>query len=83
MISILDCTLRDGGYYNNWDFNQLLVDSYLEAMDSLCIDYVEIGFRSLINNKFKGKVVTKVSKEKLYQTAEEYHQYYLKRKSFI
>ena len=35
------------------------------------------------NDKFKGKVVTKVSKEKLYQPAEEYHQYYLKRKSFI
>ena len=35
------------------------------------------------NDKFKGKVVTKVSEEKLYQPAEEYHQYYLKRKSFI
>ncbi len=20
---VLDCTLRDGGYYNNWDFNAL------------------------------------------------------------
>ena len=35
------------------------------------------------NDKFKGKVVTKVSKEKLYQPAEEYHQYYLKRENFI
>ena len=35
------------------------------------------------NDKLKGKVVTKVSKEKLYQPAEEYHQYYLKRKNFI
>ena len=21
-VSILDCTLRDGGYYNNWDFSK-------------------------------------------------------------
>ena len=20
-LTILDCTLRDGGYYNNWQFN--------------------------------------------------------------
>lgn len=54
MISCLDCTLRDGGYYNNWDFDQILVEDYLAAMDALHIDYVEIGFRSLINNGFKG-----------------------------
>ena len=35
------------------------------------------------NNKLKGKVVTNISKEKLYQPAEEYHQYYLKRKSIL
>ena len=32
------------------------------------------------NEKLKGKVVTNISKEKLYQAAEEYHQYYLKRR---
>jgi len=35
------------------------------------------------NEKFKGKIVTKISKEKLYQPAESYHQYYLKKKSII
>lgn len=29
---ILDCTLRDGGYYNDWDFDRKLVTEYLEAM---------------------------------------------------
>ena len=24
-IKILDCTLRDGGYYNNWDFDYEVV----------------------------------------------------------
>ena len=54
MINILDCTLRDGGYYNNWDFEENLVHEYLQAMDSLQIDFVEIGFRSLKNDSFKG-----------------------------
>ena len=45
-IKILDCTLRDGGYYTNWDFDSNFVDGYLEAMDSLPIDYVEIGYIS-------------------------------------
>ena len=44
---ILDCTLRDGGYYNNWDFSTSLVSLYLEAMDSSGVDVVEIGFRFL------------------------------------
>ena len=39
--------------------------------------------KSEFNEKLKGKIVTKISKEKLYQPAEKYHQYYLKRKSII
>ncbi len=32
-IKLVDCTLRDGGYYNNWDFNPLLIQDYLSAME--------------------------------------------------
>ena len=35
------------------------------------------------NEKLSGKIVTNISKEKLYQPAEEYHQYYLKRKGLL
>ena len=35
------------------------------------------------NKIFNGKVVTNISEEKLYQPAEEYHQYYLKRKGVL
>jgi len=54
MIKLLDCTLRDGGYYNNWDFDEKLVKVYLQVMASIKIDFVEIGFRSLNNENFKG-----------------------------
>lgn len=53
-LKLLDCTLRDGGYYNNWDFTPELIQDYFLAMDALQIDFVEIGFRSLINKGFKG-----------------------------
>lgn len=54
MIKLLDCTLRDGGYYNFWDFNDQLIADYLLAMDALNVDYIEIGFRSSKNQGFKG-----------------------------
>jgi len=54
MVKLLDCTLRDGGYYNNWDFSQELIAEYLLAMDALKIDFIEIGLRTLKNESFKG-----------------------------
>lgn len=51
---LLDCTLRDGGYYNAWDFAPELINDYLDAMQALGTDYVELGFRSLDSTGFKG-----------------------------
>lgn len=45
-MKILDCTLRDGGYYNNWHFSIEFVWSYLQLCSDLQIDLVEIGFKS-------------------------------------
>ncbi len=53
-LNILDCTLRDGGYYNNWDFNINLIREHLTVLERCKINIVEIGFRSLINNEYKG-----------------------------
>ena len=53
-MKILDCTLRDGGYYNNWEFNRELINEYLKVMNNLEIDFVEIGFRFLDNVRTKG-----------------------------
>lgn len=52
---LLDCTLRDGGYYTNWDFNPELVDSYIQAMNALPIDYIEIGYRNNPSKEYLGK----------------------------
>ena len=45
-VKILDCTLRDGGYYTNWDFSDEIVSSYIKTFESLPIDYLEVGYRS-------------------------------------
>lgn len=49
-IKILDCTLRDGGYYNDWNFNAKLVNEYISSINKSNIDIVEIGFRFLKKN---------------------------------
>ena len=53
-ITFVDCTLRDGGYHNAWDFSVPLTDGYLAAMAALGTDRVELGFRSLRRDGFKG-----------------------------
>ena len=53
-MKILDCTLRDGGYYNSWNFPIDVINKYLEAMQAAGVDIVELGLRSLINKSFNG-----------------------------
>lgn len=51
---LLDCTFRDGGYYNKWNFDLDLFIEYLGCMDVCKVDIVEIGFRFNIKNKNYG-----------------------------
>ena len=54
-MQILDCTFRDGGYYTDWDFNETIVRSYLEGMNNLPIDYIELGYRNNPEKEYLGK----------------------------
>ncbi len=51
----LDCTFRDGGYHNNWNFKKPLIDKYLKCMSKLKINFIELGFRFLNRNKSRGE----------------------------
>lgn len=53
-MNLLDCTLRDGGYYNSWDFSEPVIHQYLVAMQAAGVNIVELGLRSLKNNGFNG-----------------------------
>jgi 4-hydroxy 2-oxovalerate aldolase len=49
-IKILDCTLRDGGYYNDWNFSSNLSQRYLQSITKLPIDIIEVGYVSKNKN---------------------------------
>ena len=51
---LLDCTFRDGGYYNKWNFDLNLFSDYIECMSICKIDIVEIGFRFNAKKKYLG-----------------------------
>lgn len=58
-IKLLDCTLRDGGYINDWNFGYPTIKSIIRKLVESKVDYVEVGFlrnceydrdKSLFNN---------------------------------
>ena len=53
-IKILDCTLRDGGYYNKWDFDKNIYQKYFYSIKKSKIDAIEIGFRFFPQNYYLG-----------------------------
>lgn len=43
-INLLDCTLRDGGYVNDWNFGEKAITGIVRRMALTGIEYLEIGF---------------------------------------
>lgn len=43
-IKILDCTLRDGGFVNNWKFGHECIINIIGRLDRASIDIIEIGY---------------------------------------
>lgn len=45
-IKLLDCTLRDGGYVNDWKFGKYTIETILKSLSISGIDIIECGFLS-------------------------------------
>lgn len=43
-VSLLDCTLRDGGYVNDWEFGHDTLTNVFERLVSTNVEIIEIGF---------------------------------------
>ena len=43
-VSVLDCTLRDGGYVNNWEFGEENIRFIRRKLDDIGTDVIELGF---------------------------------------
>lgn len=50
MIKLLDCTLRDGGYINNWEFGYTKIKNTIADLEASRVDILELGF--LKNEKY-------------------------------
>ena len=56
-VSILDCTLRDGGYCNKWLFGEKNIRKILFGLSEAKIDYVECGYLSNRSNYRNGSSI--------------------------
>ena len=52
-IKILDCTLRDGGFVNNWSFGHECIINIIGRLDRAHIDIIEVGYlrNTAVENK--------------------------------
>lgn len=53
-VSLLDCTLRDGGYVNNWLFTREEIWSTVTNLTDAGINYVEMGYLTSITSAVGG-----------------------------
>ncbi len=54
-FNLLECTLRDGGYQVNWDFDEDFVNDYLKLCSNLDLKNIEFGFRFFDNSVWRGE----------------------------
>jgi 4-hydroxy 2-oxovalerate aldolase len=54
-MKLLDCTIRDGGYVNDWKFTEEQMRECYVACSNAGVDYMEIGFRNFKKPEFLNK----------------------------
>lgn len=53
-IYLLDCTLRDGGYVNNWEFGLDNIKGFVKKIETTGVEFFEIGFlKNIVYKKDK------------------------------
>jgi 4-hydroxy 2-oxovalerate aldolase len=64
-VKVLDCTLRDGGYCNNWNFGSDNIRKIINGLTEANVDIVECGFLTLKdqyeNNRSKFNTLSEVA----------------------
>ena len=54
-MNFLDCTLRDGGYYNNWDFDPAKAKKLIDSLNQSGVNIIEIGYKTPVpQNEYFG-----------------------------
>jgi len=48
-IRLLDCSIRDGGLINKWQFSDEFVKQNIILLDEAGVDYIEIGYKATLD----------------------------------
>ena len=56
-INILDCTLRDGGYINDWKFRNSEISKIIDSLEKSGIDIIECGYLNDKNGQVKNSTL--------------------------
>lgn len=84
-IRLLDCTLRDGGYINDWNFGFQPICNIIKKLVEAETDYIEVGFlrnceyskdRTLFNNMAQLKAILPKNQGKTKFVAMALHNLY-------
>ena len=54
-VKVVDCTIRDGGLLNAWQFEHELVKTTFRALADVGVDIMEVGYRSSLKTFDPGK----------------------------
>ena len=49
-IKLLDCTLRDGGYINNWEFGKDVISRLVNQVLIAGVEVMELGYLSTVQS---------------------------------
>ena len=69
MIKVLDCTLRDGGYVNNWEFGFDNIKQIINSLSKSNLDYIECGFLKNIDYNNEKSIFSKTSQLKTFSNS--------------
>lgn len=62
-INILDCTLRDGGYVNNWNFSNSDIQGITKNLNKANVEFIELGYLSEVK-KSGGTIFSSIEETK-------------------
>lgn len=68
-IKILDCTLRDGGYINNWEFGKKVIRHLISKLSKSNVEIIECGFLKEMADNDSQSLFNNVSSIKKYLPA--------------
>lgn len=63
-IRVLDCTLRDGGYINDWNFGNKIAKNIITCLNEAKVDLIEVGFLKNCENNLDYTVYNSINELK-------------------